>query len=98
MWICVTSALALLATTLLLWKGLPLMKKVVKKMKATNKTILNKLAKRPSKVLTTRIVMLYKCREGGLEYQKWVDAENVLMEGDKMTIEFKFEDFEQQDG
>ena len=67
-------------------------------MKVTSKTVLNKLAKRPERVIATRAVILYKCREGGLEYQQWVDVNTTLMKDDKLILEFKFEDFVQQDG
>lgn len=67
-------------------------------MKATNKTILNKLAKRPLRVITTKVVILYKCREGGLEYQKWIELPHTLLEGDSLTIHADFNTFEQQDG
>lgn len=64
----------------------------------TSKTILNKAAMRPKRVLVTRVVVLYRCRETGVEHQKWLEMPIPLLEGDKLHIEVNFDDFAQTDG
>lgn len=67
-------------------------------MKKMSKIVLNKIAQRPTRVIATRAVVLYKCSEGGLEYQRWIEVDTTLMKDDKLILEFKFDDFVQQNG
>ena len=66
-------------------------------MKATamSNIVLNKVAKRPPRVLVSRVVVLYRCYENGSEHQKWLEMPVPLLEGDKLHIEVDFNDFPQ---
>lgn len=76
--------------------GRLLTKKILPKVKKMSKRIFNKVAQRSERVIVTRAVVLYRCQEGGLEFQRLIDINTTLLKGDTLTLEFKFSDFKQQ--
>jgi len=62
-----------------------------------SKTVLNKIARRPPRVIISKAVLIYKTREGGIDHQRWIDVHTTLKEGDKLVLEVAFDDFNQDE-
>jgi hypothetical protein len=57
--------------------------------------VLNKVAKRPPKVIVTRVVFLYRCFETGVEHHKWMDFPVTIHENEIVEVAVPFDEFSQ---
>ena len=74
------------------------MRTALKKVRIMSNIVLNKIAKRPPRVIVTRVVVMYRCIETGAEFHKWMDLPLTLHEGDVMEMTVGFDEFEQYSG
>ena len=69
---------------------------MVQKVRSMSNIVLNKLARRPPRVIVQKVVILYQCMDKGREHQYWaMDLNEVVKEGDSFTFTIGFDAFEQ---